>query len=136
MKKFVKVLITALAVVCLALAFTGCTIKVSGKKFSYTEVTVQLPEDATEDEKAVVGVVQAAVEKLYKSTSHTFKDDGSYEGTFKVLPEVKYTWKQDGKKVTVFAGDATVKEFSVNGRKLFIVHEAEGYSFKVVFTEK
>lgn len=128
MKKFLKVMAAAMAVIALAVAFAGCTIKVSGKTFVFSEVRIELPKDASEDDKTAAEAAKAIVELGVKNVKYTFKDDGTMgSGLGK--------WTQDGKKVTITTAGVTTAEFTVNGKKLEQGTKQGNYSFTIVYKE-
>ncbi|MGN1104744.1 MAG: hypothetical protein ACI4QI_07720 [Candidatus Coproplasma sp.] len=128
MKRFLKAMTAMLAVVVMAFAFAGCTAKVSGKTYVYSEVVAVVPEDATTFEEALIISGKAAVEATYKNTELTFNEDGSF-GSLS-------TWTQDGKTVTVKTGDTVTSTYTVKGNKLEQVYEYESLSYTIVFVQK
>lgn len=130
MKKFLKAMLASIAVIVLAVTLAGCTANVSGKTYVYSEVKMELPDDASTLQQGLATTAKGLVEEMWKNAEFTFKEDGTVTG---------YTagkWTQDGKKVTVTAGSATTMEFTVNGSKLEQSVQKNDFSFTVVYTKK
>ena len=130
MKKFFKAAVALIAVVVLACAFAGCTANVSGKTYAFSEIKVDIPKDATEAEKIAINSSKYALELANKMVTFTFKEDGKVNSGIN-------TWKQNGKEVTIYAGETetVVEKFTVNGNKLEQGVEDIGFSFILVFKQ-
>lgn len=129
MKKFLKALTAALAVVVLAVALVGCTANVSGKTYAYSEVVATIPDDASTIEQGLITTAKGVVEKAFQNAQVTFEEDGKVKDTAS-------TWTQDGKTVTVKTGDTVTTTFNVNGKKLEQTYQQGNYTFTVVFVQK
>lgn len=123
-------MLASVAVIVLAITLAGCTANVSGKTYVYSEVKMELPDDASTTEQGLATTAKGIVESLWSKAEFTFNEDGTTSG---------YTagkWTQDGKKVTVTTGSITTAEFTVSGSKLEQSVEKNGFSFTVVYTKK
>lgn len=131
MKKFLTALATVMAVVVMAFTLAGCTANVSGKTYAFSEVKLDLPDDATDVQKAAAELVKATLETASGSIKYTFKEDGK-------MGSGVNTWKQDGKEVTIYVGstETVAEKFTVNGSKLEQGTEKSGYKFVLVFAEQ
>ena len=130
MKKFLTAMTTLLAVVVLALTLAGCTANVSGKTYVYSEVQMEIPDDASTIEQGAMTMAKGVVEGVYKNAKYTFGEDGKVSGY------AVGSWKQEGKTVTITVGEATTTVFNVNGSKLELGTKQGNYSMKVIFVKQ
>lgn len=133
MKKFLTAMATVLAVVVMAVTLAGCTANVGGKTYVYEEVKIVLPDDASEAEKIAANISKAAVETAFSGAEVTFNKDGTLTGKGGITTG---NWEQDGKTVTVKAGDVTTATFTVNGSKLEQGKKEGKYEFTIVYKQK
>ena len=128
MKRFLKAMTAVLAVVVMAFAFAGCTAKVGGKTYVYSEVIAVVPEDASTIEQGLITTAKGVVEEAFKNSEVTFNEDGTIGATS--------TWAQDGKTVTVKTGETVTATYTVKGKKLEQSYEKSGHSFTIVYVQK
>ncbi len=132
MKKFLTAMATILAVVVMALTLAGCAANVSGKTYVFEEVKIVLPDDASEADKFGANAAKALLEGTMSAAEVTFNEDGTVTG---VGGATSGNWEQDGKTVTVKAGEVTTT-FTVNGSKLEMGRKEGKYEFAIVFKQK
>ncbi len=133
MKKVFAAIATILAVVVMAVTLAGCATNVGGKTYVYEEVRIVLPDDASELDKIGANAAKALVEGTMSKAEVTFNKDGTVTGVGGITTG---NWEQDGKTVTIKAGDVTTATLTVNGSKLEQGYKEGKYEFTIVYKQK